>query len=54
DSNGTLYNFTVLSSPPFMGTSTPAYIQCANGDAWCNAINIDFNTGHDINTQPPI
>lgn len=53
NSNGKIYHFTLLQSPPFVGGNTTQYIQCASSDTWCNGVNLDFNTGHDIDTPPP-
>jgi hypothetical protein len=54
DSDGKLYHFTVLQSPPFVGGDKATYIQCQPGDTWCNGINIDFNTQHDIDTPATV
>ncbi|STX29700.1 Thaumatin domain-containing protein [Legionella beliardensis] len=58
DSNNLIYRFTVLAPPPFQGGNTSTYINCnlspPSTQAWCQGINIDFNTRHDIDTPSPV
>lgn len=53
DSNDVLYHFTVLSAAPFTNPPTSNYISCVNGDNWCAAVTIDFNTHLNIGTPVP-
>ncbi len=53
DTSKKIYHFTLLKEPPFVGSNKYQYLQCDAGDVWCNAINIDFTTHHDIDTPEP-
>jgi hypothetical protein len=44
----------LLAAPPFIGGVISNYIKCAATDKWCSGINVDFKTGHDIATPPPM
>ncbi|MBX3709796.1 MAG: hypothetical protein KIT56_06525 [Gammaproteobacteria bacterium] len=52
DSNNHVYHFTLIASPPFVGGDKADYIQCEGGNTWCEGVNINFVTGHDVSTPP--